>query len=124
MDPIRVLVVDEDEEVLDLTATFLERESDRIEAVTEADPEAAAGRADTEDVDAVVSDYRMPRVDGLDLCAAVRDDDPDLPFFLFTGSTDDETQAEAEAAGVTGLVGKGAGTDHYVDLVERIEAAV
>jgi DNA-binding NtrC family response regulator len=121
---IRVLVVDEDEDVLELTETFLERESDTITALPERSARAAATRVETDDIDCVVSDYRMPEMDGLELYDAVADYDDDLPFFLLTASAGNETATKADQVGVTGFIQKGAGTDHYADLARRIEAAV
>jgi len=120
---IRVLLVDEDPDVLELTETFLEREDEDIEVLTERSGSAALEVLEGEAVDCVVSDYRMPEMDGLELHEAVTDREP-LPFFLFTASADRETTEAGEAAGVTGVVQKGAGTDHYARLAERIRAAV
>ena len=123
-DTIRVLVVDEDEDVLELTETFLERESDMVTALPELSATTALERVGDEDIDCIVSDYRMPEMDGLELFDAVREQDEELPFFLLTAATDDETVESARDAGVTGLIQKGAGTDHYTDLANRITEAV
>jgi DNA-binding NtrC family response regulator len=123
-DIIRVLVVDEDEDVLDLTETFLEREHDAIVVETESDPEEAAVRVGNDDIDCVVSDYRMPGMDGIDLFEAVRDQDPSLPFLLFSAAVDESTTAEVEDAGVTAFVEKGIGTDHYSEIAATIENQV
>lgn len=120
---IDALVVDEDPEVLELTGTFLERKSDRISVVTEQSAVRAADRAVEEGFDCIVSDYRMPELNGIELYETVRARD-DIPFFLFTGVSDTEIGEKAREAGVSGVVRKGAGTDHYDDLVEQIEAAV
>lgn len=121
---IHLLAVDEDTETLEIIELFLERESDHIEVTTEPDPDLAVERVATDAIDCVVSDYRMPKLDGVELCRAVREYDPEVPFFLFTGMTDDSTHDEAEAAGVTGVVRKKTGTDHYTELAECVEAAV
>lgn len=121
---IRVLVVDEDEDVLELTETFLERESEALTVLPEPSAKTALDRVGEEDVDCVVSDFRMPEMDGLELFGAVRERDVDVPFFLLTAATDDETLDSAREAGVTGLIQKGAGTDHYTDLANRIVDAV
>jgi CheY-like chemotaxis protein len=121
--PIRVLVVDEDEDILELTETFLERENERITAQTERSAEAALERVQTEQIDCVVSDYRMPEMDGLELYEAISELDSSLPFFLVTAAADEETMAAADERGVD-LIQKGSGTDHYTALAQQIEAAV
>ncbi len=121
---IRVLVVDEDKDVLELTEMFLERESDALTVLPEPSAKTALDRVANEQIDCLVSDFRMPEMNGLELFDAVREQGGDPPFFLLTAATDDETLEKAREAGVTGLVQKGAGTDHYTDLAERIVAAV
>jgi len=121
---IRVLHVDDSPDVLDLTATFLERVLDRIE-VTSA-PSAAAGleRLDDAAFDCVVSDYRMPERDGLDFLRAVRERDADVPFVLFTGEGSETVASEAISAGVSDYMQKETGTDQYEVLANRIELLV
>jgi len=119
--PIDVLVVDEDAEVLELTATFLQSKGDRIAVETETDPEHAAERAVNGAFDCVVSDYRMPGMNGTELCLAVREH-RELPFFLFTAADRDVVESDSEC--ISGYVRKGAGTDHYEELVAQIERAV
>jgi CheY-like chemotaxis protein len=120
---IDVLVVDEDEEVLELTSTFLERKGDRLAVETEEHPPTAADRAVEEGFDCVVSDYRMPEMNGIELFEAIQER-TELPFFLFTAAAGEETGQDALDAGVSGFIQKGAGTEHYDELVEGIEAAV
>ena len=121
---IRVLVVDEDQDVLGLTEAFLERESDAIAVETEQSAREALDRIADGDFDCVVSDYRMPGMDGMDLFEAVRDEDPSLPFVLFSAAVDESTATEAEDAGVTAFVEKGIGTDHYSEIAATIENQV
>ncbi|MEF8813437.1 MAG: response regulator [Halovenus sp.] len=121
---IRVLAVDEDPDVLELTETFLRRASDRIAVETETSASAALDRVAEGEVDCVVSDFRMPAMDGLELFEAIRETDPDIPFFLFTAAADRETSEAALSAGVTGFVRKGSGTEHYEELADLITDAV
>lgn len=122
-DSIDVLIVDEEQENLDLTSTFLERKSDRIATETETNPAEAVDRVAEGGFDCVVSDFRMPQLNGIELFEELQTEHPDLPFFLFTAAAGDETGEKARKAGVDGFVQKGAGTDHYDELVELIEAA-
>jgi len=121
-DSIDVLLVDEDEEVLDLTKTFLDKKSDRIDVDTETDAAQAVERAAESGVDCVVSDYRMPGMNGVELCAEIRAR-ADVPFFLFTAASTGEIDDSRLEKAVTGYIQKGAGTDHYDELVAGIEDA-
>ncbi len=120
-DDIHVLHVDDDPAFGDLVATFLGRH-DGVVVHRETDPTAALDRLDA--VDCVVSDYDMPDLDGLELLQRVRARRSDLPFVLFTGKGNEEIASEAIAAGVSGYVQKGGGSERYELLVNRIRTVV
>jgi len=123
-DRIPVLLVDDDPDLRAVTASFLEREVDRI--AVETAPDAAAGLdalADRE-VECIVSDYEMPGRNGLAFLDAVRERHPDLPFILFTGKGSEEVASEAISAGVTDYIQKCGGTERYERLANRIVEAV
>ena len=120
---IRVLHVDDDPELADLTTTFLRRENDRITVETAGDAEAALEQLD-EAVDCVVADYDMPGRSGIELLEAVRADHPDLPFILYTGKGSEEIASEAISAGVTDYLQKEGGTSQYAVLANRVVNAV
>lgn len=120
--PIDVLIVDEDEDVLDITEAFLGRQ-DGLTVATETDPEAALERISSGAFEAVVSDLTMPRLDGLELCQQVRASRPDLPFLVFTGR--DENNVDHEAASCpTAFVKKSTGTEQYEELARQIREAL
>lgn len=123
-DTISVLVVDEDEDVLELTQTFLERASKTLSVATATSGRAALDHVEEHDVDCVVSDYRMPGMNGMELFEAVEEMDPSLPFLLFSAAVEEDTVAAAEDAGVTAFIQKGTGTDHYDEMAALIEDAV
>ena len=125
-EPVRVLHVDDEAAFTDIVTAMLEDERGRFDVETTTDPETAATRLTDADpgVDCVVSDYEMPRMDGLELLRAVRADHPDLPFVFFTGKGSEEIAAEAIVAGVTDYVRKGGGRDRYTRLANRVERAV
>ncbi|MCT9095728.1 response regulator [Haloarchaeobius sp. HME9146] len=120
--PIRVLHVDDDEGFLSLTRRTLTREFDQLTVESTTDPDAALRELDS--ADCVVSDYRMPAMDGLALFEAVRERDPDLPFVLFTGKGSEDVASEALSTGITDYVRKDASSDQFELLANRIEQAV
>ncbi|PSQ27276.1 hypothetical protein BRD03_07520 [Halobacteriales archaeon QS_9_68_17] len=122
---IRVLCVDDNERITSLVADHFERTQPDIGVVAETDPAVALDRLDAgERVDCVVSDYRMPSIDGLEFLDAVRERRPDVPFVLFTGEGSESVAAEAVRAGATDYIRKSTGTDQYELLANRIRNAV
>lgn len=120
---IEVLLVDEDADVLEIVQTFLEQEDD-LDVTSVVDPERALEMATTDDYDVVVSDYKMPGLDGVELCAAIREQAEAIPFFLFSAREPEDVQPAADDAGVTGFVQKGTGTEQYSVLAQKIRTAV
>ncbi|SNR32800.1 PAS domain S-box protein [Halorubrum vacuolatum] len=121
--PIRLLHVDDDADMAELTALYLQRENDAFEIETETDPTAALDRLDS-DLDVIVCDYDMPEMTGLEFLEEVRRSYPDLPFVLFTGQGSEEIASEAISAGVTDYLQKGYGSDVYAVLANRVTNAV
>jgi CheY-like chemotaxis protein len=123
-DEVRVLFVDDERHVVEMAATALERMGDGFVVRTETSGAAALTYLDDARVDCVVSDYRMPEMDGLELLAAVRETHPNIPFILSTGKGSEDVASEAISAGVTDYLQKGGGLDQYMVLANRVENAV
>ncbi|EMA46995.1 bacterio-opsin activator domain-containing protein [Halococcus saccharolyticus] len=124
-EPIRVLFVDDEERLVEFAARFLEDLREAFVVVTETSAEAALDRLDREGApDCIVSDYRMPGIDGLEFLETVREEHSKVPFVLSTGKGSEEVASEAISAGVTDYLRKDTGTDQYAVLANRIENAV
>jgi len=121
---IRLLHVDDDRDIVELTADFLERESDDITVLTETSVRDGLDRLAGEPIDCIVSDYDMPGRNGLEFLERVRAEHGDVPFILFTGKGSEEIASDAISAGVTDYLQKQPGTDQYAVLANRIENAV
>jgi DNA-binding NarL/FixJ family response regulator len=121
---IRLLFVDDERHVVEMAATALERMGDGFVVHTETNGEAALAHLDAERVDCVVSDYRMPEMDGLELLEAVREAHSNIPFILSTGKGSEDVASEAISAGVTDYLQKGGGLDQYTVLANRVANAV
>lgn len=123
---VSVLHVEDEPTFAEITAEFLMQKDDRLTVETETDPADALNRlrAAPDAIDCVISDYKMPAMDGLELLEAVRAEQPELPFILFTGRGSEGTAAKAISAGVTDYIQKETGADTYERLAHRIHTAV
>jgi PAS domain S-box-containing protein len=123
-DAIRVLHVDDDPDLADLAATYLERENDRLDIETATDAAQGLERVADGDFDCVVSDYDMPGRNGIEFLETVRESYPELPFILYTGKGSEEVASDAIASGVTDYLQKESGTGQYAVLANRVTNAV
>src|SRR4029078_11496643 len=82
----RVLVVDDDPHVLIFVRQVLTHSG--FEVHTAGDGRLAVDRVAAGSFDAVVSDIRMPGMDGLELLRTVRRHRPDMPVILMTATAD------------------------------------
>ena len=121
---MRVLLVDDDEDFVTLAATLLEAESDRIETTTETQPQDALASVEFAAIDCVVSDYRMPEMNGIEFLETVRADHPHLPFILFTGKGDEAVAKEAISVDVNDYIVKDGSAEQYAISANRIENLV
>ena len=122
---ITILYVDDDEAFAELVKAFVQRRHNDIEVQTALNgADALAHLEANPDVDCVVSDYKMPGLNGLDLLEAVREQWPDVPFILFTGQGNENVAVRAINADVTDYLQKRPGNIPYTLLVDKIRHAV
>ncbi|MBP1986249.1 PAS domain S-box protein [Halolamina salifodinae] len=120
---IDVLIVDDNETMAKMTAEFLARELDDATIRTLTDPTEAVAALSDDEYDCVVSDFDMPRVNGLELLERVRDAGFEIPFVLFTGKGSEEIASRAISAGVDEYLQKG-GPEEYPVLANNVENLV
>jgi DNA-binding NtrC family response regulator len=121
--PVDVLCVDDEPDGADLTAIRLERIDERFSVETATSARAGLAYIEENTVDCVVSDYKMPDIDGLAFFERVREKYPRLPFVLFTGRGSAAVADDARSRGVTDYLEKDA-DDRYEVLADQIRNAV
>ncbi|ORW68223.1 LuxR family transcriptional regulator [Mycolicibacter senuensis] len=119
--PVRLVLVDDHEMVIEGLRAMLTAFSDRIEVVGQAisADQALAVVADT-DPDVVLCDVRMRGESGLDLCLALRERDPERKIVMLSVYDDEQYLFEALRVGASGYLLKSISSD---DLVHQIELA-
>ncbi len=86
MSPLSVLLVDDEELVREGTAAML-RELGHEVTEAHGGAEALARMARSDCFDIVITDYKMPRMDGAELALRLRETRPAMPVLLITGYT-------------------------------------
>ncbi|MBU0490491.1 MAG: response regulator [Chloroflexi bacterium] len=101
----RVLVVEDDPALAELFKQGVAIEGSHELVVTETGEEALE-RFQENTFDLVIADYRLPRMNGLELIAAIRELDKTTQCIVVTGYRDDEMEAEASRLNVCQIFGK------------------
>lgn len=119
-----VLYVDDEPALLEIGKLFLER-SGALAIETVSSAREALNLLGEQRCDAVVADYQMPEMDGIELLKEVRQHFEDIPFILFTGRGREEVVVEALNCGADGYIQKG-GDPHsqFAELEHRVVRAV
>jgi len=122
---ITVLFVDDDEQWAQYMISELEAEDpDLSVSVASNVNEAILALGESHRIDCVVTDFRMPEVDGIQLLEHVQQSHPHLPFILVTGDGSEDVAARAINAGVTDYIRKDPLADQAPIFVNRIRGAV
>ena len=121
---IQLLHVDDNRMVTELFCTLIDQYDGFVVHTVHGGKEVLKYLRSTDEVDCVVSDFMMPRMNGIDLLKAVRSEWPNLPFILYTSEGSEDIAEQAITAGVTDYVQKVNGFNEMPILVNRIRNAV
>src|SRR5207302_3216880 len=100
----RILIVDDEESTRELFAELLQRWGYEVDRT--ADGHAALKIAAEMHPDVIISDLVMPKLDGLALVRALREELPDTPVVIITGRGTIDAAVEAIREGVFDFVEK------------------
>ena len=116
--PARILIVDDEPPIVDLLAYNLERANYQV--IVARDGEQALATARQQQPDLIILDLMLPRLDGLEVCRALRRE-CDVPIIMLT----------ARDAEVDRVVGLELGADDYVvkpfsvrELMARVKSVL
>ncbi len=111
----RILVVDDDRGMQDVLDIMLSREGYQV--ATADDGAAALDLVRKKKFDLVITDLKMPRVDGIDLLKGVKESAPNTAVILLTGFASGETALAAMREGAYDYVEKNFNVDDLLAIV-------
>ncbi len=113
-----ILLVDDERGFLDQAKIFLERKRKEFDIYTVASAKKGLKRLEKKDFDAIISDYQMPAMDGLEFLEKIRNEkNKDLPFIIFTGKGREDVAMEALNLGADRYLQKGGSPKSQYDVL-------
>ena len=113
----RVLIVDDDPPLCELLRLSLAEKG--FSATTRASAEAALTTLSSREFDVMITDVRLPRMDGLELCRRVTAERPDLPVVVITAFGNLDSAVAAIRAGAHDFITKPVQIDEVGLVLER-----
>jgi two-component system sensor histidine kinase/response regulator len=114
-----VLVVDDDPALLQALPETLRLRMSGVTVDTADSAAAALDRSAARDYDAIVTDIKMPGMDGLALLAEIVERRPGTPTLIITGHGEYELAVRALRGGAYDFIQKPIDRDHFVALLYR-----
>ena len=102
----KVLIVDDDQEMLLSLKGGLEKYDETFSVLMAGDGIIAVEKIKTETISLVVTDLKMPRMDGFALLTHIMEHYPDIPVIIITGYSTPEMKQLAREGGAVGYIEK------------------
>src|SRR2546425_12811483 len=119
MDKPHILIVDDDLALLQALPQALYLRIDGIKVDTSDEAQSAIERIAEREYYAIVSDIKMPGMDGLALLAKVQELRPDTPTLLITGHGERDLAVQALRGGAYDFIQKPIDRDYLVAALQR-----
>jgi two-component system nitrogen regulation response regulator NtrX len=117
--PGRLLIIDDDDVLLSALPWPIKRRMPHVNIDTADTPEEALRHVYSQDYDVILSDIRMPRMDGVTLLRKLRAIQPQTPVILCTACGEEELRRQANSAGAFAFVTKPLDLHFLVEIMKN-----
>jgi CheY-like chemotaxis protein len=118
MENISVLIVEDESAVAAALEMRLKRTFKQVYLAV--DGEEGLNKAFENKPDVIVTDLRMPRLEGMEMIARIRKTMTDVPIIVLTASCDDLDMQRAEALNVAGYFRKPLMVDDLIKMIREL----
>ncbi|MDP0496442.1 MAG: response regulator [Verrucomicrobiota bacterium JB024] len=115
--PQKILVLDDEENYAKMLHSLLEQHNFLVDSATK--PEVALRALEERGYDLVISDYKMPVMDGADFLQKARQINPDLPVILVSGLMNTPELVKVANMSVTLVLEKPIDIENFLKHVKR-----
>lgn len=119
MNTAQILLVDDDPMLLQALSQTIELRMSVVEVETVDSAQAALASLQEHTYSAIVSDIKMPGMDGLELLAHAQERHPDTPVLLITGHSDHQLAIKALRGGAYDYILKPVDRDDFIASLQR-----
>jgi DNA-binding NtrC family response regulator len=120
-----ILHIDDEPESLEITKLFLELLDSKLKVISTKSHEEFFEVLQNCKIEAIIADYLMPNMNGLDILERVRREKINIPFIIFTGRGRKEIAISAFNMGAIAYVDKATNVrSRYRELYKAVNSAV
>ena len=122
LDKKSLLIVDDDNMLLEMTASMLQRAFPSVELLIAKDGQQALALLKSRPIDLVLTDYFMPFVNGREMIQQIRSDDQTTPIIGVTAATIGDEKLELMQAGASAVLAKPIRLDEFCATIVALNA--
>ncbi|MHA1968344.1 MAG: response regulator [Candidatus Hodarchaeales archaeon] len=116
-----IFVVDDEEDTVELARMVLEYEGYRVFSASNGEEAIQFLNQNLEKPDLVLLDVLMPKVNGLEVCKWIKEQEPlkNIPVLLFTAKVGKKDRVAGEEAGADAYINKPFSADDLLSLIKK-----
>jgi len=114
----KMLIVDDEEDILIFLSHHFNKNG--FDVTTSLDGSIGLSEFKKKKFDIVITDIRMPNMDGIEMCGEIKKQDDTTPIIILTAVTDDYKILHAMRTGASQFVDKPIKLDELTDIVNNL----
>jgi len=115
---LKLLYVEDNQDAREMTSMILEDYFDSI--VVAVDGLDGLTKFQDNDIDIVITDINMPKMDGLEMCGKIREIDDEVPLIILSAHNEESFFTQSIQTGVNGYLLKPIDIDQLTNLIFRV----
>ena len=117
--PYRILLVDDDSQLLKMGEKIIQKLGYNVISHTKSTDALELFRDLPNQFDLVLTDYRMPEMDGAELSREILKITPDIPIIMCSGFSSDFSEEDARALGINWFIRKPLMKKDFAKLIKE-----